>query len=178
MRRLTRHLSIIAIAVALTLTSGCGREKIKLEPTDESAPVIASTVNAADPNSSVQLVKGFHKVEYNSWRWTMGKFVVTLQPPPDGKQRGADLVLKFTIPESVINQVKSTTISMLVQNTPIVKQTYNAAGAYTLRGRSQQLFWGKKRSTLSVSWTHILRPALWMRANSASFSFPPGFEAK
>ena len=131
---MTRHLSTVAIAVALTLTSGCRREKIKLEPTDESVPVIASTVSAADPNSSVQLVKGFHKVEYNAWRWTMGKFVVTLRPPPDGKQRGAELVLKFTIPESVINQVKSTTISMLVQNTPIVKQSYNAAGAYTLVG--------------------------------------------
>ena len=133
MRRLTRLLLAGALAGALTLGSGCRREKIKLEPTDESIPVLGSTAHAADPNSSVQLVKGFHAVEQNSWRWTMGRFVVSLRPPPDGKERGADLVLKFTIPASVIDRVKSTTVSALVQNTPVGKQVYSAAGEYTLR---------------------------------------------
>jgi hypothetical protein len=131
---LTRRLLAAVAAAMLAVVSGCARgDKIKLEPTDESVPVLVSNVRAADPNGSVQLVKGFHGVEHGSWRWTMARFSVTLLPPQDGKERGADLVLKFTIPASVIDNLKSTTVSVLVQNTPVGKQVYKAVGEYTLR---------------------------------------------
>jgi hypothetical protein len=132
-RRLRTQLCVAALLSVLTLGSGCRREeKIKLEPTDESTPELGPAAFAADPKSSVQLIKGFHGIEQNSWRWTMGRFSVVLRPPAGARERGAMLTLKFTIPDAVIQQLKSTTISVLVQNTPAGKQTYNAAGEYTL----------------------------------------------
>jgi len=166
------------MVAVLMLISGCGREKIKLEPTDESIPVITSTVNAADPNSSVQLVKGFHKIEYNTWRWTMGRFVVALQPPPERKQRRVELVLKFTIPESVINQVKSTTVSMLVQNTPIVKQAYNVAGSYTLKGDVPQTLLGDEAVNVECIVDPYLAAGLVDARELGVVFLSAGFEAK
>ena len=61
---------------------------------------LAAVVNMADPKSSVQLLKGFHDVEQNAWRWTMGKFSVTLRPPLNAPQKGATLVVKLSIPDA------------------------------------------------------------------------------
>jgi hypothetical protein len=120
------------LAASLALTLGCRRdEKIKLEPTDESAPNITSTVHAADPKASVQLLKGFHGIEHNSWRWTMGRFAIALKPPAGAKEKGAVLVLKFTIPDSLLQNSKTETITVRVQNTEVGKQVYKAAGEYT-----------------------------------------------
>jgi hypothetical protein len=67
-RRLTTRTFVVLCALALG-TAGCRRdEKIKIEETDESAPTIASMVHAADPKAALQLTRGFHAVEQNSWR--------------------------------------------------------------------------------------------------------------
>jgi hypothetical protein len=131
-RRLRRRQCVAALAAGFAVLAGCRREeKIKLEPTDESTTTLTSTAHAADPKSSVQLVKGFHGIEQNSWRWTMGRFTVTLRPPAGSAEKGATLSLKFSIPESVINKVKSTTLSVSVQGTPVGKKTYTSSGEAT-----------------------------------------------
>jgi hypothetical protein len=119
---------------ALLLTVACRREeKIKLEATDESQPVLASTVHAADPKTSMQLTNGFHGIEQNAWRWTMGHFAVTLQAPAGAKERGAVLVMKFSAPDVVMQKLKKTTLTALVQKTAVGTATYTSAGEQTFR---------------------------------------------
>ena len=75
------------------------------------------SVHAADPKSSIQLIKGFHGVEQNSWRWTMGRFAVTLKPPTGPPSKARPLVLKFSIPDAVLQKTKTMTLTASVQNT-------------------------------------------------------------
>jgi len=123
---------VAALAAGFAVGIGCRREeKIKLEPTDEGSATLMTTAHAADPRSSVQLVKGFHAIEQNSWRWTMGKFAVTLRPPAGSAEKGATLALKFSIPDAVLKKMKSTTLSASVQGTPVGNKSYTAPGEYT-----------------------------------------------
>jgi hypothetical protein len=108
---------------------GCKRgKKSRVEATDEVGPVLSSVVNVADPRASVQLLKGFHDVEGNAWRWTMGKFSVTLQPPANAPQKGATLVVKMSIPEAIMSRVNSTTLTANVNGAAIPGETYTKAG--------------------------------------------------
>lgn len=121
-----------ALAAALLLVAGCRREdKIKLEPTDESSPALASTVHAADPKTAMQLLKGFHGVEHNSWRWTTGNFAVTLKPPVGASDRGGTLIVKFSLPEAVLTPGKTVALSASLHNSELGKQSYKAAGEHT-----------------------------------------------
>jgi hypothetical protein len=132
LRQTTRTLCTAGLAISLLFSASCRREeKIKLEPTDESTPALVSTVQASDTKAAVQLVRGFHALEQNSWRWTMGRFVVALRPPAGSSDRGATLTLKFTLPQPVIDNVKSTTIRASIQNTPVGSQTYSNPGEQT-----------------------------------------------
>jgi hypothetical protein len=116
----------------LLLTAGCKRrDPVRLQETDESSIVLSSTVHMADPKTSIQLVKGFHGVEQNAWRWTMGRFAVTLKPPAGANQKGATLALKFTLPDAVTSHLKTTTLTASVDGTQLGTQTYNAPGEYT-----------------------------------------------
>ena len=91
----------------------------------------------------IQLVRGFHGIEQNSWRWTMGRFVVTLRPPAGSADKGATLTLKFTLPEAVIDKVKSTTITATVQNTTVgSKRTASRASRRSPRMCLQRLLKG------------------------------------
>jgi hypothetical protein len=104
---------------------------VRLQETDESPIVLSSTVYMADPKTAIQLLKGFHGVEQNAWRWTMGTFSVTLKPPTGASQKGATLAMKFTLPDAVISNVKSTTLTASAGGNQLGSQTLNAAGEYT-----------------------------------------------
>lgn len=124
---------LIVFAMLIT-AAGCRREeKIKIEATDESQPVLTSTVLAADPKSAMQLIKGFHGVEQNAWRWTTGHFAVTLQLPAGASERGATLVMKFSTPDAVMQKLKKTTLSAEVQRTKVGSAIYTSAGDQTFR---------------------------------------------
>jgi hypothetical protein len=72
---------------------------------EQPVPALATMVHVADPKTAGQLVKGFHGIEQNAWRWTMKDFSVTLGPPAGGVEKGGVLRLKMTIPDAVIEKV-------------------------------------------------------------------------
>lgn len=122
----------LILAAALLAVTACRREeKIKLEATDESPPILMSTVQAGDPRASLQLIKGFHGVEQNAWRWTMGQFAISLQPPGGATERGATLVMKFSVPEAATSRLKKTTLTASIGKTVIGTATYTAPGEQT-----------------------------------------------
>src|ERR1035437_8355315 len=101
--------------VALLLTAGLllagpaskRRSRVKIAQTGEDGPPLATTVHGPDPRSAPQLVSGFYDVEQNAWRWTAGKFSVILRVPRGADRKGALLHLKFSLPEAVIEGLKS-----------------------------------------------------------------------
>ena len=53
-----------------------------------------------------------------------------------GSRTGSTLaVLKFSIPDALLQKTKTLTLSASVQNTPVGKQTYKSAGRIHLQGR-------------------------------------------
>jgi hypothetical protein len=46
-------------------------------------------------------------------------------------EQGAAVVLKFSIPDAVLQKTKTMTLTASVQNTTLGKQTYKSAGEYT-----------------------------------------------
>ena len=130
-----RRLIFIALVLSLAMTAGaCKRKRkpqVKVELTDESGTQqMLSVLSVADPRGTAQLVRGFYGLEDNQWRWTTSKFAVTLRPPAMSAQKGATLVLKFTIPDPVITKIKSTTLNASVNGTAVAPQTYTKAGEY------------------------------------------------
>ncbi|MCC6858067.1 MAG: hypothetical protein IT158_05890 [Bryobacterales bacterium] len=117
-------------AIAL---SGCKRkERIPVQETiEEPDTSLVSTLNVADPRASQQLLKGWHEVEQNAWRWTMSKFSVLLKPPRTAAEKGATLELKLAVPDAVTSKVKSVTLSAKVNDTALAPETFSQAGEYT-----------------------------------------------
>ena len=63
---------------------------------------LSSTVSLADPKVTSQLLWGFHELSDNSWRWTTRKFTVALQRPIGSEQSGAQVHLRFFVPDNEI----------------------------------------------------------------------------
>jgi hypothetical protein len=83
-----------------------------------------------DPRAAVQLTRGFHGLENQSWRWTMKDFTATLRPPARAAATGASLQLKFTIPDVMFNRVGPMTISARVNGLDLGPQTYSQTGDF------------------------------------------------
>jgi hypothetical protein len=136
MRRLIRHSFWIALSIAATLvSSACKREESpapqsEAAPQETAAPVLVSTINAADPRAKAQLVRGFHDVEAGAWRWTMGKFSAVLRTPTGSARNGASLQFKFTIPAVSIERLKSITLRAAVNGFALPAQTYTEQGSF------------------------------------------------
>ena len=121
---------LIPLLFCSVLVTGCKRkEKIRVQ-TDEEGAALASAIHAADPRVATQFVSGFHTVEQNQWRWTMGKFAVVLRPPAGAAEKGATLVLKFAVPDAVISKLKTVSLSASVAGNPLSAETYTQPGEF------------------------------------------------
>ena len=132
MRRLIGRAAISVLAGAvLFIPDGCKRqEKVPLQLTEEESPPLASTLHVADPRASSQLLNGFHTVEQNAWRWTMQKFAVSLRLPGGAAEKGATLQLNLTIPETLIQKLKTITLTAAADGVSLKEETYTKAGNY------------------------------------------------
>jgi hypothetical protein len=124
---------LFVLAVACAAAPGCKRkDKIQVQETiEEPETTLVSTVHVADPAASQQLLKGFHTVEQNAWRWTMGKFSVLLRPPRTASEKGAVLQLKLAVPDPVIAKLKSVSLSASISGVALPAETYSQAGEFT-----------------------------------------------
>lgn len=123
-------LSLTLIAVLAFSLGGCRRRKKRAVQEEESTG-LATVVHVADPRSAVQLVRGFHSVEANAWRWTMARFAVILHPPKDAARKGATLELKFSLPEIVVQKLGKMTVAATVNGLALASQSYDKPGEYT-----------------------------------------------
>lgn len=128
MRR--RAAAAAAAILIIHVLTGCHRKKIHppAEAAQEGLPALASTVSMADAKSAFQLLHGFHRVEQDSWRWTMQHFGVALRVPAGAGASGAALTLRFTIPEVVLQRLKQVTVSARAAGEPLAPETYTKVG--------------------------------------------------
>jgi hypothetical protein len=116
--------------VLLTLLAGCRpRDKIRVEATDEGLN-LKSAVHMADPEAARQLISGFHQIEQNSWRWTMGRFAVMLKPPTN-VTAGARLRVHLSVPDAVLDRTGPVTLTAILNGRKLGSKTWSAAGEYT-----------------------------------------------
>jgi hypothetical protein len=126
MRRLT-----LAAILLLLIAPCCRRRNLSVETVEDGDPQLVSMIHAADPRAAIQLVRGFYDIEQNSWRWTMGKFAVTLRPPAGASKNGAVLQLKFAVPDAVIDdRLKSVTLKASISGVAMDPETYTKSGEY------------------------------------------------
>lgn len=127
-----RRLALFVLAASLILQgSGCRRIKRAISGEPENGPF--AMVNLADPKAEPQLVRGFHQVEQQAWRWTEGSFTVNIRPPKNSKQNGATLVMAFSIPESLMAKSGAPAITATVNGTGLPPETVAKPGDQTYR---------------------------------------------
>ncbi len=130
-----RRLTTLAVLLTLSLTSlsGC-RSRIQKARTDlvtEEPAGLVSMIHTADPRAAVQLLRGFHEVEENAWRWASGDFAVTLRVPKGAAQKGANLILKCAVAEPSIQKFGSVTISAKLDAMDLSPEKFTVAGPAT-----------------------------------------------
>jgi hypothetical protein len=128
------RLMAAALLAFLLLASACNKPKrVRATVSGEDETGLRSVLHVADPKSSVQLLRGFHEIEGNSWRWTKGRFSVTLRPPYQGERNGAYLVVRLSVAESTIKHLGSVTLTANVNGTAIPGETYAQTGDFLYR---------------------------------------------
>ena len=126
-----------ALALLVALAAGCKkRDPIKTEPTDESGVTLKPVIKMSDPQSAIQLLKGFHDIEQSAWRWTASQFVVALKTPPGARERGGVVVMAFAAPEPVIQKSGPITITAKAGGTELGRATYSKAGQHTFKAEA------------------------------------------
>ena len=129
MRRL-----IAALVCLLALQAGCKkRDPIKTLPTDESGVTLKSAVKMNDPQSAIQLLKGFYEIEQGAWRWAASEFIVALKRPPGAAERGGVVVMSFAAPEPVVQKFGPITVAAKTAGTELARQTYDSAGQFVFK---------------------------------------------
>ena len=134
MRRLSPLLvSTLLIVCLASALSGCKRKRrpAAAQATDDTA--FASMIDMSDPRAKAQLVKGFYDLESGAWRWTTRQFDVVLGQPRGAAEKGATLILRFSIPEVEMQRLKSITLSAEANAVRLAPQQYTTSGDLSYR---------------------------------------------
>lgn len=129
MRRVT---VLMAFLLALAGIAGCKKSKKAVQYVEEGGSQLSSAINLGDPRSAIQLLRGFHDIENNAWRWTGPKFAVALRPPKEIPADGLLLTMEYSVPELFLQRVPQTTLSLTVNGKPLDPETISKAGSFKL----------------------------------------------
>ncbi len=130
MLKLRFSLLLIPVIALVLAPAGCKRTQSKADATIEEGPLLQTMLQVGDPKAAAQLVKGWHDVEQGAWRWTAGKFSVTLSPPPQASQKGARLILRLVVPEPVSKKLGAIKLTASVDGVALPDETYSKPGQY------------------------------------------------
>lgn len=121
----------------LIKAAGYNRSKL-LDDTDwewtaQDARHMASVIRIADASTSDQLIRGFHDLERNAWRWTAARFTAALPAQPSASQNGARLVLKFIIPDIAFSKLNGVSLAAKVGDASIAPERFTTPGEHEYR---------------------------------------------
>ncbi len=86
-------------------------------------------ISTADPSAADRL-EGFHQIE-SGWRWSERKFAITLDAPTLEGAKAARVSVDVYIPDALIQQLGSVTLSARAGNQSLAPETWRTAGNYT-----------------------------------------------
>jgi hypothetical protein len=129
MRRVTMAVTAVLAVAAMT---GCKKGNKPVQYVEEGASQLSSAINTGDPRAAIQLLRGFHDIENNSWRWTGPKFAVALRPPKEIPAEGAKLYLEYAVPDLFVQKVPKATLSVVVNGNAMEPETITKAGSFKL----------------------------------------------
>jgi hypothetical protein len=135
-------------------------------------------LNTADPRVAAQLIRGFHTIEGNAWRWTAGEFAAVLKPPAGADQKGATLVFRFAVPETSMRELHSVTLSASVNGMPLPRETYASPGEHTYSRDVPPEALKKDTATVDFTLDKYLHPNGAERRELGVVASMIGFEAK
>jgi hypothetical protein len=121
---------LLLMAALILAPAACRRKTVNVGATDEETPRMRSVLMLGDPKVEPQLVKGFYGVEAGAWRWTDKQFTVALRPPFGAAQKGAKLTFKLTIPDVVIQNLKTISLSATAAGSALAPETYTTPGDF------------------------------------------------
>jgi hypothetical protein len=107
--------------------------KLRRRPAAPPRNEHSNMIRVADPRVATRLVKGFYSTDNDYWRWTARESSIILNPPKDGAQRGAVLVLQYAIVEAVLASLKTIDLIIAVDGIALPVQHYEKPGQSTLR---------------------------------------------
>jgi hypothetical protein len=122
--------SVLLLAALLLVPAACKRRQKSQTQASVAAQLPASTIAVGDPQYSPQLLRGFYGIE-QSWRWTQKSFAVRLVTPSGAAQKGAQLQLRFGIPDPIIQNLNSITLSAAVDGFQLAPQRFEKSGQFT-----------------------------------------------
>jgi hypothetical protein len=123
-------MSKILLVCILIVSASC-RHKQRPSATDDQVLPVAE-VMVSDPYYKSRLLRGFYDGP-ESWKWTAGKFAVSLDPPDPG-QRGV-LMLDFSVPSELTQQVNPVLLRAKVTGTEVGKAEYSKGRSLLLCSR-------------------------------------------
>ena len=128
-----RRLILMGLAgvILLAPVTSCKRKRAApTEASQQASSEPATMLASSDPRAALQLIKGFHEVENGGWRWSAKEFSAALKPPASAAQKGATLLLKFSVIEASLAKLGPITLSAKVGTTQCPAQTYSKANEY------------------------------------------------
>ena len=120
------------VIASLLVAPACKQKRKRAVPeplADE--PMLASFINVGDPHSAQQLSDGFYDIEAGAWRWTKKDFSVKLGRPRSAAQNGARLILRFALPDAIIQHLKSISLSAVINGFNLPAERYDKPGDFT-----------------------------------------------
>ena len=153
---------LFSIAIAGTGWFLVGCRPAETPAVSENAPEVVtelkSTIEMGDPEAAAQLLSGFYEVEGGSWRWTMSRFSVILAAPKGAADKGAELVLHFTIPQAVIDKLGPITLSAQAGEMALPPETCTRAGDYVYQRKLPATAVAGEAVTVTFSLDKFLPP--------------------
>ena len=129
-----RRLTLLPAAAIILAATSCNRQPAKVETIEAEQPELASVISAGDPAHAVQFVNGVYEIEQGSWRWSRGKFSITLQVPGGATEKGARLCRPQDEVRQILGGSVENTSEELARAAAEVQSLVRQAAGRTKRG--------------------------------------------
>jgi hypothetical protein len=123
----------------------------------QSAVAMAPHIKMGDVRSKPQLVSGWYPIEDGAWRWMAKQAEVVLRTPPES---GGSFEMAFFLPPGLFQGGGSpVTVSIRVNDKPLIKRSYFASGTYRLTAVVPAGLTAIAASTVSIGLNRALPPS-------------------
>ena len=122
----------VTALLAIAAIAGCNKNKQAVQYVEEGSSQLSSALHTGDPRAAIQLLRGFHAIENDAWRWTGPKFAVALRPPKTVPAEGAKLYLDYVVAELFVQKIPKATLSVTVNGKALEPEVISKAGNFKL----------------------------------------------